>query len=594
MRNFIKTNLILLTFLLLVSALNAQNIMGERRVYYLDATYSMVSNKLWEPCKRNLINAINNVEDINTELVVVVFADDKNPKKKVWRKWEEKATVTGKEKLTQNIEQLPLPVVSSMTNLYDPWMDFYTQARSNKVNYMFLMTDGGHEQGGNFLQAIDQWGRSTNSLTYGFFVELTDNVSPSEVKARDKAREHIDNQKERLWRVSSADVNINLIRLESTATFNIRNDKYIDIPIYFSGKDKSAIKSLKFKSDNADFSITKTVFSEEAIRVYIDSDVDIYNYPTNSNFSLNVELKGTNDKTFLLTNVVSIKCTNKKERALFLSDSRIKGKVKHYDSFGWVKANTMPFSTTIELDFNQDAQGDDSSYVEFTVVDNNGKKLSPSVVAFALNGVPCLDNKIKVTPKDNSMKLSITFPDGTRQGVYQGYLQPTNYHLDRIGNIELGSASMNFPLAWRVRYIHSMNPLKMGLMWLGILVAATLLLWFVVLKPIFYPCFTKFRKMVLVKENNVVVAQFTVNFKGAKRVVFANKKQQQSIVSKLFTGRIDTIINPIFEDPIIFVPKKKNKALVKGAKYLVMPNPIPQSGVAEIRSLTKKLHINLQ
>lgn len=582
--------ILLLIALSIQITLNAQNITGERRVYYLDATYSMVKpNKLWEPCKKNLIKAIENIEDNNTELVVVVFADDKNPNKKVWKEWEEKATSAGKDKLIHNIEQLSLPVKSSMTNLYDPWMDFYSQTKSDKVNYMFLMTDGEHEQGGNFIQAIDKWSQNTSHLTYGFFVELTNLTGP----LVEDAREHIAVQP-RLWRVSSADVNINLIRLESAVTFNIRNDKYIDIPIYFSGKDKGAIRNLKIRPNNADFKITKTDFSEDAIRVYIDSNVDIYNYPTNSTISLTVELKGADDKTILLTNKVNVKCVNKKERTLFLSDSRIRGKVKHYDSFGWVEASTIPYTTTIDLDFNIDAQNDARSFVEFTAVDNNGKILSPSIVAFTLNGTPCKGNKIRVTPEDKSAILSITFPNGTKDGVYQGYLKPTRYHLERIGNIELGSASVKYPLSWRVRYTHSMNPLKKGLMWLCILIATALSLWFIVLKPILHPCFPKFRKMVLVKVNNAVVAQFTVNFKGAKRIVFANKKQHQGLLNRLFTGKIDTVVNPIFEEPITFIPKKKNKALVKGKGYLVVPNPIPQSGVAEISAPTKKLYINLQ
>lgn len=129
----------------------AQNLSGERRVYYLDATYSMVLNNLWEPSKENLIEAIKNIEDVNTEIVVVIFADDRNPQKKIWKKWEEKATSSGKNLLIKNIQELDEPVKSSMTNLYDPLVNFYSQTKPNKVNYMFLMTDGGHEQGGDFI-----------------------------------------------------------------------------------------------------------------------------------------------------------------------------------------------------------------------------------------------------------------------------------------------------------------------------------------------------------------------------------------------------------------------------------------------------------
>lgn len=89
---------------------NAQNISGERRVYYLDVTYSMVSNKLLAPCKDNLIKAIENIEDINTEIVVIAFADDRNPARRVWKKWESRATTAGKEELIKNIRGLENPV----------------------------------------------------------------------------------------------------------------------------------------------------------------------------------------------------------------------------------------------------------------------------------------------------------------------------------------------------------------------------------------------------------------------------------------------------------------------------------------------------
>lgn len=284
----------------------SQNPSGERRVYYLDATYSMVSNKLWDPCKDNLIKAIKNVDDVNTELVVVVFADDRNASKKVWKKWEDKATDDGKLKLLSNIKGLQLPVKSSMTNLYDPLMDFYSEAKPEKVNYMFLMTDGGHEQGGDFFGAIDQWGGRTSFLSYGFFVELTDNVGSGEVASRDKARTHIDLQTEntgRIWRVSSADVNINLIRLDQNVTFNVRNDAYVDIPVHFSGKNSSVINDLKFKfEDNGDFEVGEVDVLNDNIRVYIKKHkVDIHRYPINSTATLNVSFDNVHDKTFLLT-----------------------------------------------------------------------------------------------------------------------------------------------------------------------------------------------------------------------------------------------------------------------------------------------------
>lgn len=54
-------------------------ILKERRVYYLDCSYSMKEpNGIWDEVKDNLKNAIEKVTDETTELVVVPFAFDKN------------------------------------------------------------------------------------------------------------------------------------------------------------------------------------------------------------------------------------------------------------------------------------------------------------------------------------------------------------------------------------------------------------------------------------------------------------------------------------------------------------------------------------
>lgn len=572
---------------------NAQSISGERRVYYLDVTYSMVSNKLLASCKDNLIKAIENIEDINTEIVVVAFADDRNPAKRVWKKWENRATTAGKDELIKNIRGLEPPLKTTMTNLYDPWVDFYSEAKPGKVNYMFLMTDGGHEQGGDFFAAIDQWKNRTNSLTYGFFVELTDNVGPGEVHARDKARQHIDQQKERLWRVSTADVNINLIRLEQSAIFNVRGDKYVDIPIYFSGKDKSVTKGLQFDFyDGTEFKIQKVDISDGCARIFVDCNADIHTYPSESSIPLKVKLNGVNDKTFLLTQTVCLNCLNKKERVLFLSDNLITGKVKHYDSFAWVKANTTPCNTAIDLEFNQDALIDPETFVEFAVVDNNGVELPTSKIAFRQDGVPCPGNIIKVKRADNSICLSISFPEGTRSGVHQGYLKPVNYHLDRIGNVELGSSCTDYPITWRVRYTHPMNPLKLGLAWLIGLLLAAFLIWMLFLRPLFYPRFGSIQKTF----NVPGMAPLIVRFKGARMVVVAASHQKkQSGWNRFWTGKILYKTHPAFVSPITFKPSRGRRVLarVQVGTYQVMPNPMPGVGTATIIDTKKNLKINV-
>ena len=66
-------------------------------------------------------------------------------------------------------------------------------------------------------------------------------------------------------------------------------------------------------------------------------------------------------------------------------------------------------------------------------------------------------------------------------------------------------------------------------------------------------------------------------------VVFAAQKEKQSFLNRIFIGRIDTYVNPIFTQKITFVPKKRGKyGFVRAIGYTIIPNPIPRSGNATI------------
>ena len=116
----------------------------ERRVYYLDCSFSMKTNGLWDPVRDNLKKAIDNVQDETTELIVIPFADncDYQP---TLMPMQVLATPNGKNKLKAQIDALPMNK-NTMTYHYVPLEDFYNKRVENsKVTYMFLMTDGQDE-----------------------------------------------------------------------------------------------------------------------------------------------------------------------------------------------------------------------------------------------------------------------------------------------------------------------------------------------------------------------------------------------------------------------------------------------------------------
>ena len=79
--------------------------MKERRVYYVDCSYSMKQNKVWDLVRDNLKIAIDGIEDETTELFICPYAYDLTSNAKVYR---ELATKSGKDKLKAIIDKLPM------------------------------------------------------------------------------------------------------------------------------------------------------------------------------------------------------------------------------------------------------------------------------------------------------------------------------------------------------------------------------------------------------------------------------------------------------------------------------------------------------
>ena len=92
-------------------------------------------------------------------------------------------------------------------------------------------------------------------------------------------------------------------------------------------------------------------------------------------------------------------------------------------------------------------------------------------------------------------------------------------------------------------------------MWLGILILAALLLWFLIVRRLIYPT-------IGVKTIQINEPYFAkVNVKGVRRVVFTNKKMEQSLINKIFTGEILYKKNDIWTSPLAFEAGAKKKTL---------------------------------
>lgn len=300
----------ILLFILLIAtnAIDAQ-ILKERRVYYLDCSYSMVTNKIWNEVCDNLKNAIDNVNEETTELVVIPFALGRDGGMRVMRS---QATSLGKEKLKEQISHI-IPSKSSMTFHHVPLQNFYKGwVDPTRVTYMFLMTDGQDEFRNKtlFPSLLKQWStKFWDKNVYGFYVML-------HKSAQNATIENICNSQKHLWKVETADINVNLVRVQNNAVFNVRNEKYFELPIYGNiGNMK-----LRAKFDKtAPYKVDKARIENGKFRVYVKSNIDEHMLPASAIYPLAVSMTGGGDYDFLVTDVINVKCERKPERSLKIS-----------------------------------------------------------------------------------------------------------------------------------------------------------------------------------------------------------------------------------------------------------------------------------
>lgn len=281
----------------------------ERRVYYLDCSYSMVVNNIWDEVCNNLKKAIDNIPDETTEIVVVPFATNHDGSLKIV---EDKATPTGKKRLKDAISAIE-PNKASMTYHYRPIEDFYNiRVNPEKITYMFLMTDGQDEyhDKSRFIGMIKRWeSLFGNQNVYGFYVMLHQS-------AQNKIIEDICKTQKHLWAVKTADINVNLIRIENNTIYNVRNDKYIDLNVY--GFIKSIQLTANFDKD-ALYKVQKTSIVNGKLRVFVCPIIDAHLLPESKEFPLYITMKGGDKYDILVTDAVNVKCERKKERSLKIS-----------------------------------------------------------------------------------------------------------------------------------------------------------------------------------------------------------------------------------------------------------------------------------
>lgn len=229
------------------------------------------------------------------------------------------------------------------------------------------------------------------------------------------------------------------------------------------------------------------------------------------------------------------------------------GKTNYYEDFLFVKYKPVRMEQTLIFDFNEDAQRLISDNINFEVVEKDANSdfvVAQNIILYKNNDA-CKNNILSINIKDKQVTVGIEFTDKATEGSHTLFLREKGRSgIDRIDFQELGTGLC-------VIKNKDMNPLLSILMWFLIIVLGICTVWIIFLKPLLYESFKV--KQLIITTNCFK----STKIKGCKQIVCTNKKQNQSFINQLFTGKIVFIQDNFFTADISITPRDKKKVRVK-------------------------------
>lgn len=264
---------------------------------------------------------------------------------------------------------------------------------------------------------------------------------------------------------------------------------------------------------------------------------------------------------FAVISVSFIGCNNGNDENVVLW-----GKTKTYDPFLWKKQVPDTLKQTLCFDFNDDAVKYLSAPLKLGVFkkDNNGhlRQVNTDEMELFVNGRPVEGNIISVDASESEVEVGVVFNRNAENKMHYWYIKPLDAAgLDRINDKE-NYGEDEAVMEIRLRKRHVMNPLAEGLMWIGIIVLAALILWFVMLKHMFFPTFRVTRLQLTGPEP--YLSQLKI--KGYRQCILSASPQKQNWLNKLFAGEIKYEVNPLWTAPVVFEPRDKKSIRVRPHK----------------------------
>lgn len=316
-----RTFLFILVVLFTIPTYSQQSKFKDRKnIYLLDVTLSMFGYNgapdIFVSVRDELIKSIDAVQNPNTEIVVVTFQD------RILETWTENATRDGKGRIIDSLKGIKEEDLDTTnTNIHCAWEKGRELVDSDKLNVIYLLTDGVHNMCSPskdvLYNEVEYWGDFSNDKdAYAFLVELVD-------KARDDKLREIVNSTQKAQVISDMNFYVFSIK-DNEPIVNLHED--LEFELDFIGDRIDEIPSdLEFtiKIDDENFTISENMFklNEKPITVKLipNGDIDdLRRIPQTewySRFTISFnEKRYPNVK--ILDNKINLKIKNQKEMVL--------------------------------------------------------------------------------------------------------------------------------------------------------------------------------------------------------------------------------------------------------------------------------------
>ena len=540
--------------ILLVSLFISFNVAAQRErnyIYLFDCTRSMKgvegNPNIWEPTKNYLKSDLMK-HPSGTSLHLIPFQN------KVFPTLSYQAEEHDWKEINKTLDGLV--DIPANTNICAAWDASEKYIDHHKDNYIILLTDGKDNCNpqGTLANKLKNWcGKHPN--TYAFYVLLTPKAIDPEI-------------------IKLIDLCDNEFVVDATKGIPVFGSFEKDLTLYANTLNLKKVHNLAFSaageySANAvcrdpyfDVKILNNKIKDGQLQVQISARKPIaeINSSISETYEFTFDVNAT--KVKVINPTIRVCMTNKPERALdIISEETYIGEATWYDRFlFWGASNPDTLTVDLKALFNSEAMKDGSS-VELTVKDADGC----SDFILLHNGKPIQNGSIILNAKDKTQSvLSIIYNSDAKEGTRYLTIKVKNKsNLDKINDEPIEEYSLTL----RSEYDICWNPLKTILMWLGIIILAALILWFLLIKHFLYPT-------IGVRTIQINDPYFSkVNVKGKRRVVFTNQRMEQGILSRIFTGEILYKKNEIWTSPLAFEPgsKKRTLRVVRTKDYTIDP-----------------------